>query len=166
MNGSGISVTVFAAAALVVAAPSFGQTGGGANPGKGARQGDMTEVRQRSEEMREVADRRAEKVRERAEAAEERGAMSEPDRDKALSGREHAELQGSDKAREMRNRRDERKAIMDEYKGDRKAQKDAMKAERKAGSELQAENSARMDADAAGEAPKKAKKPWWKFWGE
>lgn len=57
---------------------------------------------------------------------------------------------GSARAQEMRNRRDERKQIKEEYRADREAGQE------------RADPSETGGADGS----KKAKKPWWKFWDE
>ncbi len=168
MTRSRIDILVPAALALVVSAPALAQMGGGPSEGRGARSDDMPEMRERSEEIREAGERKAKKSRVEADASLSNDSASEISRDKSVSGPEHAATQGSEKAQEMRNRRDERKAIMDDYKSNKNARKEVQKGERKARPELDAETSTRMDADSddAGDELKKAKKPWWKFWGE
>ena len=68
--------------------------------------------------------------------------------------REAAEMKGNERAQEMRARRDERKAIQEEYKSDRTAGQEAVSA---AGSDDDSD-------EAADKAKDKPKKSWWKFW--
>jgi hypothetical protein len=79
-------------------------------------------------------------------------------RDKSSKGKGNAAARGNEKAQEMRTRRDERKAIMEEYKANGEAGK----------AELGADDDA-LDTDIDEESEdkhKQAKKPWWKFWGQ
>lgn len=96
--------------------------------------------RERGEEMREEA----EQMRERAEE----GAGQD-----GLRGQENAATRGNEKSQEMRERRDERTQIKEEYRGDRENGQE--------GADLDRDDEALMD-----EQQKKAKKPWWKFWGD
>jgi len=69
---------------------------------------------------------------------------------------EDAETKGNERAQEMRARRDERKAIKEEYKSDQKA-----------GQEVDSAPLSDDDSDEAVEGAKeKSKKSWWKFWEE
>jgi hypothetical protein len=97
--------------------------------------------------VRENADR-AEQVRSRAE--ETNGDLTAERRSKA----EDRQTKGSEQAQEMRARRDERKAIQEEYRSARTPRQEA-----------DAAPIPDDDVDEAAEDAKgKAKKPWWKFW--
>lgn len=96
--------------------------------------------RERAEEMREEAER----MRERADD----GAGQD-----GLRGHDNAASRGNEKSQEMRERRDERKQIKEEYRGDRENGQE--------GADLDSD-----DESLADEEQKKAKKPWWKFWGD
>lgn len=61
-------------------------------------------------------------------------------------------MRGNAKAEEMRNRRDERKQIKEEYRADREP-----------GQERATPSEDSPDGESAA---KKPKKPWWKFWDE
>lgn len=110
----------------------------------------------RAEHEREAAEKREEAAREEAEEmAERKPEMSDDLNDKQseerLGGAENAASRGSEKSQEMRDRRDQRKQIMDEHREGAPAAADGVDPD--ADSEQQAEE-------------KKAKKPWWKFWGD
>ncbi|MDH3429731.1 MAG: hypothetical protein OEM60_07610 [Gammaproteobacteria bacterium] len=81
--------------------------------------------------------------------------------------REGAEAQGSERAQEMRARRDERKAIKDDYRSGREAGDEADVAAHADDRPGELDDPERSDAaiDAA-EAKDKPKKPWWKFWDD
>ena len=74
--------------------------------------------------------------------------------------RADAELKGNERAQEMRARRDERKAIKEEYKSDRNAGQESASG---LVPEVKSEEVAE-EAEAAEETKEKAKKPWWKLW--
>ena len=74
--------------------------------------------------------------------------------------RADAELKGNERAQEMRARRDERKAIKEEYKSDRNAGRELASG---LDPEVKSEEVAE-EAEAAEDTKKKAKKPWWKLW--
>lgn len=76
-----------------------------------------------------------------------------------LTGRDNAATRGNETSAEMRARKDEKKAIKDDYKADRKANKGEIEAA--SGGQVLA-----ADAEASDEQQKKAKKPWWKLWGD
>ncbi len=97
--------------------------------------------RERAEEMREEAEERAEKERERA--GDEEGFGHDLDDDRVRS-----EGRGNERSQAMRERRDERKQIQEEYRENRVDGQ---------------EGDAAREGD---EDQKKAKKPWWKFWGD
>lgn len=94
-----------------------------------------------SQERRNQADKDREKLKvlTQEQAEEEQG----------LDGDAH----GNEKAEEMRARRDERTAIKEEYDANRD------KGDEGVDRELDAE-------DRDEEQKEKAKKPWWKFWGD
>lgn len=98
--------------------------------------------------MRVDEEKRALQERERAEEMREEGAGQD-----GLRGQENAASRGNEKSQEMRERRDERKQIKEEYRGDRENGQE--------GADLDRDNEALVD-----EQQKKAKKPWWKFWGD
>ena len=108
---------------------------------------------ERAEEAEEAAEREREMAQERAEEArEEAEEAAERNREMAEERRERDEAnRGSEKAQEMRARRDERKEIMAEYR------------EGEAGDvpEVDAEDEVPPE-----ERDTKGKKPWWKFWGD
>lgn len=138
---------------------------------------DDDDARDRAEDERERAEELAERRREEAEDIAERNREAAEDyeddaRDRAdmaggrdrenrVDGRENAMSRGNEKAAEMRARRDERKAIKDEYKmdakGDRMRDRDADGLDGEAGEVLGEEET--IDSQ-----PAKGKKPWWKFW--
>ena len=70
------------------------------------------------------------------------------DRDERITGLENAATRGNEKSQEMRARRDEGKAIKEEYKAGKESGSDA----------------ATLEEEAGDEAEKQGKKPWWKFW--
>ena len=70
------------------------------------------------------------------------------DRDEPAKGLDNAATRGNEKSQEMRARRDEGKAIKDEYKAREKS------------------GNSELDRVTSEEDEKKDKKPWWKFWGE
>lgn len=61
------------------------------------------------------------------------------------------DMRGNERAQEMRARRDERKAIKEEYRASREPGQEGVGQDQR---------------HAEGGKPEKAKKPWWKFWGE
>jgi len=77
---------------------------------------------------------------------------SRDDRSDDDSGRHADGMRGNAKAEEMRNRRDERKQIKEEYRADREP-----------GQERATPSEDSPDGESAA---KKPKKPWWKFWDE
>ncbi len=70
------------------------------------------------------------------------------DRDEQNKGLDNAATRGNEKSQEMRARRDEGKAIKDEYKAREKS------------------GNSELDRVTSEEGEKKDKKPWWKFWDE
>jgi hypothetical protein len=121
------------------------------------------EMRQQNVEVREYAEDRAKDAREEAkeraedarEEAEERTESSREHAKEVVESRgEHDEAaHGSEQAQEMRTRRDERKAIMNDAKESREAGQEGV------GPDADAE-------DQPADQKEKAKKPWWKFWGD
>lgn len=112
-------------------------------------------VKDHTERTREDAEERAEVAREQAERARD-GDVSRDyaeDGEGRLRGRENAETRGNETSQEMRARRDERKQIKDEYKEGREAGQE--------GVDLDNDPEERTK-----EQQEKAKKPWWKFWGD
>jgi hypothetical protein len=100
----------------------------------------------------------AKSARENAARAEQTRSRAEETNDdltaKRRSNAEDPQTKGSEQAQEMRARRDERKAIREEYKSDRTP-----------GQEADSAPIPGDDVDAAAEdAKEKPKKPWWKFW--
>lgn len=79
-------------------------------------------------------------------------------------GHENAATRGNEKAQEMRARRDERKAIKEEYKADSRS------GERNAdidnGVVGAAVNGLMESDEESKDQEKKARKSWWKFWDE
>lgn len=73
---------------------------------------------------------------------------------RSQSTAESAETKGNERAQEMRGRRDERKAIMEEEKSDRTVGQEADSPA----------NSANDSDEVAEEDKEKPKKAWWKFW--
>lgn len=108
-----------------------------------------------AERTREDAEERAEIAREQAERARDGNVAgdSAADGEDPLRGRENAETRGNETSQEMRARRDERKQIKDEYKEEREAGQE--------GVDLEIDSEERTK-----EQQEKAKKPWWKFWGD
>ena len=80
---------------------------------------------------------------------------SEEAQTKRPSNAEDAKTKGNEQAQEMRERRDERKSIQEEYKSDRTPGQEADSA-------LTPDDDEDEKAEEAKEKPKKA---WWKFWG-
>lgn len=135
------------------------------------------DARDRAEDERERAEEMAERRREEAEGIAERNREAAEDyeddaQDRAdmagrrdggnrVDGRENAMSRGNEKAAEMRNRRDERKAIKDEYKADRK-NTDGM-LERQVDDNGEAID-VMGDDEIRDDQQVKGKKPWWKFW--
>ena len=112
------------------------------------REREMAE--ERAEEAEERAEREREMAEERREEAEE---MAEREREMAEERRLEGEAnRGSERAAEMRARRDERKEIMDEYRAGEPGEATEVAVD---------ENEAATKTD-----DKKGKKPWWKFWGD
>lgn len=96
-------------------------------------------------------EKRALQERERGEEMSERA--EEGAGQDGLRGQENAATRGNEKSQEMRERRDERTQIKEEYRGNRENGQE--------GADLDRDDEALMD-----EQQKKAKKPWWKFWGD
>lgn len=138
------------------AAPEALAQAGGANKGQANKEAKAqvertNEMRQRADSAREDAEERVERERERAEEmrqeAEEQG-----NRD-GLRGQENAATRGNEKSQEMRARSDERKEIKNQYRENLEPGQE--------GADLE------LDAEDRGDdQQKKAKKPWWKFWGD
>lgn len=112
------------------------------------------EAEEAAEREREMAEERAEREREMAEERrEEAEEMAEREREMAEERRLEGEAnRGSERAEEMRARRDERKEIMDEYRAGEPGEATEVAVD---------ENEAATKTD-----DKKGKKPWWKFWGD
>lgn len=146
----GVALTVSSAAY------SQGRPGGaGGNPGQrppAGQERNAESMRQQAETRRQEAEaRRAEaEEKNRSELSRAEHPPNEDAADAALSVEDRAG--GSDTAVEMRNRRDERKAIKEEYRDGREP----------------GQEGANRDGDeesVADEQKEKAQKPWWKFWG-
>lgn len=73
-----------------------------------------------------------------------------------LTGPENAATRGNERSREVRSRNDERKAIKDDYSESR----ELGDSDRRAGETGADDERPEDDSD------KKAKKPWWKIWGD
>ena len=116
-------------------------------------------AQERAEQARDASEQREEQARERAEYAREEAEemaereMAEDRYQGDASGQDNAATRGNEKSQEMRARRDERKEIMEEYRDGREAGDD--------GIDQDAERE-----EIAEEQQAKAKKPWWKFWGD
>ena len=107
----------------------------------------------------------AQRGRDEAKSARENAGRAEQMRSRAeetnddLTAERHSnagdpQTKGSEQAQEMRARRDERKAIQEEYKSDRTP-----------GQEADSAPIPDDDVDeAAKDAKEKPKKSWWKFW--
>lgn len=76
------------------------------------------------------------------------GSHDSIDRDERDKGLDNAATRGNEKSQEMRARRDEGKAIKDEYKAREKA------------------GNSELDRVTSEEVEEKDKKPWWKFWAD
>lgn len=114
---------------------------------------DVSEPRAGAEREQEWAAEQAESAREEAEelAERERERAAEHGHEDAaqrLRGAENAPSRGNETSQEMRSQRDERKEIMSDYRD---------------GEGVPAEGDGEPGAD---EEKAKAKKPWWKFWGD
>lgn len=93
-------------------------------------------------------------VRDKSGKAKDKSAKM---KDKSAKGLDNADTRGNEKSQEMRVRRDERKAIKEEYKASGKGGE----------GELDADDILDPDTDEASEDDeKKEKKPWWKFWNQ
>ncbi len=75
------------------------------------------------------------------------------DRDERSKGLDNAATRGSEKSQEMRARRDESKAIKEEYR-----------AGKNSGDDEPGIDAATLEDSASDEKEKQGKKPWWKFW--
>lgn len=76
------------------------------------------------------------------------GSHDSIDRDERSKGLDNAATRGNETSQEMRARRDEGKAIKDEYKAREKS------------------GNSELDRDTSEQGEKQDKKPWWKFWGD
>lgn len=81
------------------------------------------------------------------------GAQDSIAREERSKDLDNAATPGNEKSQEMRARRDESKAIKDEYKAGKKS------GDGKLGSDAES-----LEEDAREEEEKQGKKPWWKFW--
>ena len=139
---------------MSAAADAQGRSGGaGAKPDRPAgAQRDAGAMRERAESRREEAELR----RERAEAnnRSEQARAEHPPNENANEAAFRAEANAEgNRSAEMLERRDERKAIQEEYRADREPGQEGADRD--------------QDKDGIGEQQKaKAKKPWWRFWGE
>lgn len=108
------------------------------------------EMKQRGEKESDAMIERAEEEHQAArERAEEAGERAEATHGDDSRGNDNAAARGSDKAQEMRARRDERKEIKEDYRESREPGSDE------------------VDSDLEDKAEEKPeKKPWWKFWSE
>lgn len=137
-----------------------------AGAGQGtANRPTATQPNERSAMRQQAETRRQEAEARRQEAATRRAEAETMNRSERLHAdhppNEHAADEafaadeisgGSDNAGEMRDRRDARKAIQEEYRGNR----------------VPGQEGADPDSDketVADEQKAKSKKPWWKFWG-
>lgn len=107
----------------------------------------------RTEHVRTETDKAKAKMPSDAEDAMTK--RSEEAQTKRPSNAEDAKTKGNEQAQEMRERRDERKSIQEEYKSDRTPGQEADSA-------LTPDDD---EDETAEEANEKSKKPWWKFWG-
>jgi len=122
----------------------------GASADKKPEKAKHKEMKRRGEKESDALIERAEEehqaARERAEEASERAEAAQGDNSR---GGDNAVSKGSDKAQEMRARRDERKEIKEGYQEGREPGSDDVE------SDLE---------DKVEEKPEK--KPWWKFWSD
>ena len=124
----------------------------GQRPSAG-QQRNVDSMRQQADLRRQEAEaKRAEaEAKNRSEQSRAEHPPNEQAADAAISAEENAG--GGDTAAEMRDRRDESKAIKEEYKSNREP----------------GQEGANRDSDSenvADEQKAKAKKPWWKLWGD
>ena len=147
-----------AALAASGAADAQGRPEGAGNSGGQrppvSQQRDTQPMREQAEMRRKEAEAgRAEaEAKARSEAARAEHPPNEHATVEASEAADNARG-GNETASEIRNRRDERKAIQEEYRGSRDPGQEG------------AGPDADSDAVAAGRQ-QKAKKPWWKFWGD
>jgi hypothetical protein len=143
--------------AFSISATAYAQSGSG---GAGARpdqrpagtQRDTRSMREQAESRREQAElkRQRAEAKNRSAQARTEHPLNENAADAAFRAGENAE---SGSSAEMLKRRDERKAIHDEYRDSREPGQEGANPD--------------QDKDDAAEQQKvKAKKSWWKFWGE
>jgi hypothetical protein len=148
----GLVVLVLTLSSLANAQGKSGGAGQGQRPTAGQQHNDESGQQQMDERRQEAEDRRAEaETKSREELSRAEHAPDEHAADAAAAAEQN--VQGNETAAEMRARSDERKAIKEEYHGDREPGQEGVDPD---------------DAgeDAADEQKEKAKKPWWKFWGD
>ncbi len=123
----------------------------GLMPALSSAQADQ--ARGKSDEMRTQAEDAANEQSTRREgmSEEERAEIFNDAHTKAHA----ADDKGNDKAQEMRDRRDQRKEIMDAEKSDGNDSHND-----------DDDNDHADNDDGEGEGKAKEKKPWWKFWGD
>lgn len=142
---------------ISTAAYSQARPGGAGNkpgqPPSAGQQRETESMRQQAETRRQEAEaKRAEaEAKSRSELSRAEHPPNEHAADAAFSAEENAT--GSETAATMRERRDEGKAIKEEYRSNREPGQEGI------GPDADTE-------DAADEQKQKAKKPWWKFWGD
>lgn len=145
-----ILITSFFLATALFALPADAQnaTPAGKRDEVSSKQAKGVEKRAAREEDRERSDKERETAEERAEH-QRKDSEGQADR---LTGRDNAATRGNEKSQEMRERNEERAAIKEEYRAN-------------------STSDAAIDSDIDEEGvdakeQKKAKKPWWKVWGD
>lgn len=162
----------FAMTALAVSSIADAQgRSGGARDGAGNRpsetQRDMTSMQEQADERRAEAEEHSLESEQRRLEAEAKRAEGEAHNLSEQARAEHAPNEkaneaamsaerngmGNEKAAEMRARRDEGKAIKEDYRATREPGQEGV-------------DSDEAGEEAADDQKAKAKKPWWKFWGD
>ena len=117
-------------------------------------QREVQRMKQRDQESEQERRNQADKDREQARVRAHEQAKEEQGLDGVIDeNQQRGDAHGNEQAEEMRAHRDERMAIKEEYDADRAS------GDEGADRELDA-------ADRDEEHKEKAKKPWWKFWGD
>lgn len=118
-----------------------------------AQQRDADAERQRSEERRQEEETRRTEAEAKSRADQSRAEHPPNEHSADAATDTEANASGAEKAEEMRARRDERKTVQEEYRADREPGQEGANSE-----------EAGKDVDEG--QKEKAKKPWWKFWGD
>lgn len=149
------TIATIGAAALLIACSAFANAqdrpaagGQRANP---SQQSDAATAEKKTEERRKEAEARRTEAEEQNRSMEMRAGKTPEELAEEGKARGESAMNAGATGEQMRERRDERKAIQDAYRENREAGEDGANPE----AEEQDEDEDQKD---------KEKKPWWKFW--